>query len=838
MKLTDIDLKGHGRFVEEPATFECTRYHLPTAWDYVYTNGKVLLRVRHDGGGYLQIAPPGGPALFRQERGEVTPPFFTWVIPEGRKGGAAFSNFWLPTVPDLPPGTEPDGYSCTFSPEAARYVLRQDGWVVETQLMVPPNDVALVMTVSLTNASRRRRRCTLVPVLKPHMAPFSLAPWDKPESYQTAAFFRLGRTPAIWMETRNPAGDASKRLRTAVVSDLEATAYEVSAAGLCGKGEWDSPQAVWNGKLARRIAKSASYPYGRASERNAAVGQPIVAALARKVSLAPGAKHEFTVVFGKLPDMPDGTLPAKREVTKLTRYLRPDVRERALRQTRRRYEKLFALRRIDTPDDCLNRYVNEWLPLQLEWVNLLDRGWPTGMRGTRDAAQDATGIIPLDAELARERLAEILTVQRSDGWFLRQYSTEGPGGHHDRRPYVDSAIWVWELLWQYLCHTRDFRFLDRRLRWLDSTKRATVLEHATRLFGYYLARANLGEHGLCKIRGGDWNDSVNAAGLEGRGESVMVSCQVVLGLEQATALMRHRRRPAAARKYLAGAKRLRRNLLKHALNRKGYFNGVFNDAGRWIFSPADPDGRARVSGTANSFAVIAGIVRGRACDRVFQALNRLKGPHGWRVFHPPIGKAPIEKLGRIGSGDKAPGLSENGTCYNHGSHGFLGRAAWVAGRGSMLHEVLRYMFPYDQDAHPIDVQKTAPYGVVNHWKEATGQDGVGGDTFLSGSISTALRNCYRGIVGFRPDLAHLVIDPCVASGWQGLTAEVPFLGGRFVVRISNPQHVECGVCELRLDGEVTDVLRKDDRLGRVVGAIPMARLKHGGPHVIDVRLGK
>jgi hypothetical protein len=35
----------------------------------------------------------------------------------------------------------------------------------------------------------------------------------------------------------------------------------------------------------------------------------------------------------------------------------------------------------------------------------------------------------------------------------------------------------------------------------------------------------------------------------------------------------------------------------------------------------------------------------------------------------------------------------------------------------------------------------------HHWKEAIGQDGVGGDNFLSGSISTALRNFYQGLVG-------------------------------------------------------------------------------------------
>ncbi|HUW57903.1 MAG TPA: hypothetical protein VMZ92_14780 [Planctomycetota bacterium] len=836
MKLTDTDLKGYGRFREDPATFTCQRYHLPAKWDYVYTNGKVLLRVCHDGGGYLQVDPPGGPAIFRQERSEPWPMLFTWIVPEDGKRRRAFSNFWLPTAPAVKPGTEPDEYACTFSPDAARYRLKHDNWTVETELWVPPDDAAVVMTVSVTNASRRRRGCTLIPALKPHLAPFSLAPWDKPEAYQTAALCRVGGACAVWMETRNPAGDPSKRLRAALLSDLQADAFEVSLGAFAGAGEWGSPEAVWEGKLARRIVRSKSYPYGKADAEVAAVGQPIVAALARTVTLAPNATSCFTVVLGKLADTPDGRLPPKRELTHLARFLKGPTRERALDARRRRYRKLFGIRSIATPDVCLNRYVNEWLPLQLEWVTLLDRGWPTGMRGTRDAAQDATGIVPIDPEIARARLIEILSCQRTDGWFLRQYSTTGPDGTHDHRPYVDSAIWVWELLMEYLSYTRDFRFLKKRLRWLDTKKTSTVLDHVTKLFDYYLARGNLGEHGLCKIRGGDWNDSVNAAGLEGRGESVMVSCQVVLGLEQAADLMALVGGKAVSRKFRAAAKRLRANVLKHARNRRGYFNAVFNDAGKWIFSPKDPDGRLRVNGPANSFAVIAGLVHGRARERVFDWLNRLKGPNGWRLFHPAIADPPIDKLGRIGSGDKAPGLSENGTCYNHGAHGFLGRAAWTAGRGRMLHDVLRYMFSYDQQAHPVKVAKIAPYAVPNHWKEAVGQDGVGGDTFLSGSISTALRNVYQGLVGFRPGLEELVIDPCVPSEWEGLTAEVPFLDGRCRMHIWNPRHVESGVREVLLDGKPAGGLRDDKRLGRRVGVIPIVEFKRGRNHVIDVTL--
>ena len=834
MKLTDIKLRGYGRFDEAPATFTIERFNLPGKWDYVYTNSLALLRVKHDGGAYLQTDPPGGPAMFRQERLETSPAFFAWVVPDA---GRAFSNFWQPVAPCARPGAEPEEFSCTFAPDSARWRVLQDGLLVETELWVPPDLPAVVMTVRVTNASRKRRGVTVMPVLRPHMAPFSLAPWDVPHVYQTSAFCRVGKAQGMWTETRDPGGVAKRRFRGAFLSDLDAQTFEVAGGAFAGAGEWTNPEAVAKGKLARRVIRGRAYPYGTVNRDVAAIGQPIVAALARKVALAPGKSTEFTVVFGKLPPTEDGSLPAKSELTKLARYLKCDVRRRGLAAVRRRYADLLALRRVKTPDAAFDRYVNEWVPLQLDWVTLLDRGWPTGMRGTRDAAQDATGMIPLDPALARKRLIEIFTIERTDGWFLRQYSTAGPSGVHDRRPYVDSACWVWEFLWKYLCYTRDFGILDRRLRWLDDAKKTTLVDHVVRLFDYYLSARNIGEHGLVKIREGDWNDGINAAGLEGRGETVMVTCQVVLGLEQAADLLDLRGERRTAARFRAAAKRFRAKLLKHALNRGGYFSGLFNDDGKWIFTPKDPDGRSRINGPANSFAVIAGIARGKTRDTVFDALDSLKGPNGWRLLYPPLGDPPIPKLGRIGQGDKFPGLSENGTVYNHGAQGFLGRACWTAGRGTMLHRVLVYMFSYDQKCHPVDVQKSPPYAVVNHWREAPGVEGTGGDTFLSGSISTALRNVYQGIVGFRPGLADLVIDPVLPAGWKRVSAELPFLGGRWRIRISNLRGVECGVGKLLIDGRPAGRRIHDARLDRKVVAVDVASLTAGADHDVEIVLG-
>ena len=94
---------------------------------------------------------------------------------------------------------------------------------------------------------------------------------------------------------------------------------------------------------------------------------------------------------------------------------------------------------VETPDAALNRYLNEWVPLQLRWVGLLDRGWPTSMRGTRDASQDYSGITSIDPDAGLQMLRELFACQRRDGSFPRQVSTAGPDGAHDLRDYVDSG---------------------------------------------------------------------------------------------------------------------------------------------------------------------------------------------------------------------------------------------------------------------------------------------------------------------------------------------------------------------------------------------------------------
>ena len=850
MDLKEIDLKGYGRFCEEPGSFECLRYRLPSPWDYCYANGDVLLRIRADGAGYLQVNPPsgvpliGGPPLLFRENGHVAPNMMTWLIPEKPGRRVAFTNFWLPAMPCAGATDEPVEYRCKFTPARACYRVVEDDWMMETTASVPPHGAAMMMTVSVTNRGRDRRDCTIMPVIKPYLASLLQAPWDVACWYQTIAFCRVEGKAAFWLQTRDAGGTPSRRLHAGIISDLDPDSVEVSYDRFVGAGDWNSPRAVCDGTLALPVRGTKGVAWGEAKAENAAAGQPPLAAMAKRLSLRPDESFEFTMVVAKLPDRSDGELPPPSTLASFGRYLSAPVRDKALEQINRHCEMMFGSRQLRAPDKAMSRYVNEFVPLQAYWVSMLDRGWPGGFRGVRDAAQDATSIIPLEPALARSRLVEIYNTQRSDGWFPRSYYVDADAHPPITATHVDAGVWVWDLLYEYVCFTRDFDVLEEKTRWLDRDGSVTILDHTLRIFDYYLKSENLGQHRLCKIRGGDWNDSVNRAGVEGRGESVMVSCQVVLALEQAVDMLGFVDEIRGSRKwarradtYAKAAAEMRRNLMRHAMNSEGYFNGVFNDAGRWIFSPKDPDGRRRVNGPANSFAVVAGVVQGEEREKVFKALGQLKGPFGWRLFHPAIGEPPIPKLGRIGQGDLAPGLGENGTPYNHGSHGFLGRAVWTAGKGNMLYEVMRYMFPYDQQTHPVDVARTAPYGIVNHWKEAIGMEGIGGDVFLSGSIATSLRNVYDGIAGFRADLRHVVIDPCIPAAWEGMEYDLDFMGSRLHVVVQNEHHVETGVEFLRLDGKLITDRFASPRLGRKVAIIPLDKFGKAPEHLIEAIMG-
>ena len=58
------------------------------------------------------------------------------------------------------------------------------------------------------------------------------------------------------------------------------------------------------------------------------------------------------------------------------------------------------------------------------------------------------------------------------------------------------------------------------------------------------------------------------------------------------------------------------------------------------------------------------------------------------------------------------------------------------------------------------------------------------------------------LLGIRPTLKGLLIDPSIPAEWDGFTVERSFRGCRLMIRVENPDHVQHGVREIRVNGEL------------------------------------
>ncbi len=724
------------KFIKDTAGYEINTLNLPVSWEYIYENRDVLLKVDQFGPIYAQAHPPGDVMIFKRETHEKYSP---WIVHINNK----FTNFFRPNM--LGVEDEPENVKITYLPECATYAFTYDNLEISTEFIIPKKGTQIAMRFKVKNLGDKR-----TVEIKPHLVPYlneaQMAPWDKPEWYLDSS---CEKKDSLVFTTKLLSADAkSEKRRCAyfVTSTENLNGYELSLEKYIGQGDLTNPQYTYTND--ERIY---AYPPVYATSYNWELDKDEEKILIQILSL----ENEIESI-----DF-DAVKAERKEV----------------------FNELFSKNRIKTNDEEFDYYVNYWLPLQMNWVASLDRGWPTGMRGSRDSAQDYAALLYSDTKNPKDIILTMMECQRSDGWFPRQYSAKGKHGKHDLRTHVDGGAFFVEFVWKYLAHTHDFEILNEQIEWLDKDEKSSALEHLITATEYYIKPENIGEHGLCKIRGGDWLDAVNTAGLEGRGESVTVSEQTVMSMEYLTDILRKLGKDTD--KYLKEAKNLKENINKYAFNNSGYYNGVFNDNGEWIFSDNDPDGKSRMYGVSNYYAIISGVADKEKTKSILENAEKLKCDKGYRLFYPCLGETPIDKVGRVASGDVPPYMGENGNVYNHGSQGFFARALSVAGEGDKLFEMLKWIMPYDQTKHPTQIAFTPPYAIINCWQELPEFNHRGLMCFLTGSVAMAMRGVYEWMLGIKPNLDGLEIKPCLPKSMTDVEVEIEYLGEKKKIKIVN-----------------------------------------------------
>ena len=78
--------------------------------------------------------------------------------------------------------------------------------------------------------------------------------------------------------------------------------------------------------------------------------------------------------------------------------------------------------------------------------------------------------------------------------------------------------------------------------------------------------------------------------------------------------------------------------------------------------------------------------------------------------------------------------------------------------------------------------------------------GRGGWTWYTGSAAWLWRFGVERLIGLRPEAGGVRIEPCLPRSWRRVNVTVRHAGGGLAITIENPDGVETGIVERRVDG--------------------------------------
>lgn len=716
--------RTYGYFEEHLGGYTITELPKVGLYEYIYKNEEMLLKIDQFGLQTAQICPPVGAALFKREKREIGSPATVYFD----FGTGVLNTFDV---------FKTDGLRITFLPEKATYFLRFGNLLVKTEVFVTAQNCRFVLKTSFENKGEKTLKVRIMPCVYPYVNALLMAPWDKPEWY-TKTEYKSGEYPIFQTTRYSVSGQREERRYFTCACNRNFSSFELSSERLVAQtNNFSYIPNEFSGET-----ENVLYAFEQCF---AAIGE---------MTLKTGEAQPLTLCFA----CDDNEENVEKTLWQSLKYFKQETIEKEMFALQEKYEKIFAKRKVETDDKNFNRFVNGFLPLELDWVSALDRGWPTGMRGVRDAANDFQGFLAYDKALCRSVIANIFSKQRSDGWYPRQVPF-GNSDKFDLRHFVDSACFFTEFVYDYLAFTNDYSILDEIFPYYDCDKRESGLSHLLAGIEYLMKEENIGEHGLVKMQGGDWLDCLSSAGVKGRGETVMVSCQLVMSIRCLTEIL-EKKGLSVDEKYTEFSFALEKAINMHSFNEEGFYNGVFTDEGEWIFSSKDPDKERRVYVPTNAYAVISGVAKGKE-KQVLGNIKELRGDNGYKLFSSPFGVKPVHGIGKMGTGDFQPYFAENGSVYNHGSQCFLLRALAEVGDIETFEDVLNYALPIDENRHAPDSLCGAPYAITNCYHLVPSFRGRTGFSFLTGSVAMIERAIYSWMFGVRFGLDEIIIKPCL-----------------------------------------------------------------------------
>ncbi len=693
------------------------------------------------------------------------------------------SPFFVPCLDPL------DRFECHVGLGYTRIVSECLGLRTEATIFVPAGEPREVRDIRLTNISDDDLEVDAVPVVEyshpDALLQFTNADW-LPQTMQSRSLEEAGCTILV----QNPFMTRDTRLNF-LTSNLPAASFDTDRRAFLGENEYGSfraPRALLQAQLGNTQAQR---------------GDNIAALLHPLGKLRPGETRRLIVQLGQAASV-EAARPG------IERYRDPGVVDAGLEALGAFWEGYLAAFQVNTPDESMNVMLNVHNPHQCyvtkTWSRYLSIYQPgVGARGIgyRDSMQDVMAVLPAVPQEGKEFIRTLLAFQKRDGSAMHQFNPltqEGSCGDSvemsDRpRYYGDDHLWGVLAAAAYLKETGETAFLEEVVPFYEKgpadvpAESGSVLEHLRR--GLQFTRGDVGRHGLPLLGFADWNDTVN---LPSGAESLFTAHLYGRALLEMIAIFEYLGDESAAQEQRLAYEEMRSRVEAAAWDGDWYVR-YFDADGNPVGSSRDTSGQIYLN--AQTWAILSGFASPdrarRAMDAAYRILNtryglKLSAP-GFNGYDPKYG----------GITTYPPGAKENGGIFLHPNPWAVIAEAMLR-NGERAYQYYAQINPVSMNER-IEVYECEPYVYAqNILGDEHPQFGLARNSWLTGTASWCYQAGTQWILGIRPELAGLRIDPCLPPQWSGFSATRRFRGREFHITVHNPGGAGSGVTDMLLNG--------------------------------------
>jgi cellobiose phosphorylase len=600
-----------------------------------------------------------------------------------------------------------------------------------------------------------------------------------------------------------------------LTGSLHAESFDCDQFSFFGRRtELEHPQAVRKGRCSSRPAFGfTGFPLG---------------ALQNFVELAPHGEKKLAVVLGVVRE--------PREAQQIrAKYAQAEAAERALDELKQHWSDYTSQSLwVETPAKEIDRLINIWIKYQhrnsmLENLNTRRIGFGIwcpaySYGGGRLSDIRETGNVTCDLEAIREDMLDYLhggpLLLESD--LKMKWEEPKPKPFPHPYPHDGRGLWPYPVCW-YIKETGDLKFLDTPIEHHGQIPSAppsgTQSLFDTMKYAVNWALSGLSERGLPRLVPGygDWNDALNLVSRDGRGESILTATELCYLLRECMEMATAYGRPEEAKDWKAMYDRIKTAINTHAWDGEWYIR-AFTDEGDPVGSSKNDEGK--IYHSVQAYAVLSGVAEGERAESCLNAVDKmLLTEWGTRICAPAYTKR-IYNVGIVE--DFGPGWRENGGIWNR-TTGWTVMANCVANRAEQAFEMYRRT-SINHPSADTDRFWLPPY-VYPEFLVGEGPDyGRAEFQWCIGKAGTMWRAYTYFILGVRPVLSGLMIDPKIPRAWKGFKLNRPFRRALYQIEVENPNGVNHGVTSLEVDGE------------RVAGNVVPPR-QDGRTHRVRVVLG-